>query len=113
MHTSSTPTAPAADAGHGGVDPDALRAEIRVKYAEVATNPDGAFHFHTGRPLATKLGYAASILTSLPDSAIASFAGVDNPFKAGHIPVRGPRPRCRGVAIVSIDDGHRQLPLGR
>jgi len=97
MRTSSTPTAPAADAGHGGVDPDALRAEIRVKYAEVATNPDGAFHFHTGRPLATKLGYPASILMALPDSAIASFAGVDNPFKAGHIPV--------GARVLDLGSG--------
>ena len=97
MHTSSTAQAPTADAGHGGVDPDALRAEIRVKYAEVATNPEGAFHFHTGRPLATKLGYPASILMSLPDSAIASFAGVDNPFKAGHIPV--------GARVLDLGSG--------
>jgi SAM-dependent methyltransferase len=97
MHTSSTPAAPAAVAGHGGIDPDALRAEIRAKYAEVATNPEGAFHFHTGRPLATKLGYPASILTSLPDSAIAGFAGVDNPFKAGHIPV--------GARVLDLGSG--------
>jgi arsenite methyltransferase len=97
MHASSTPTAPAADAGHADVDPDALRAEVRLKYAEVATNPNGAFHFHTGRPLATKLGYAASILSSLPDSAIASFAGVDNPFNAGPIPV--------GARVLDLGSG--------
>ena len=89
MHTSSNPTALEPDTSHAAVDPAALRAEIRLKYAEVATNPDGAFHFHTGRPLATKLGYPQSILASLPDSAIASFAGVDNPFVAGRIPVGG------------------------
>lgn len=83
------------DVTHTGVDPAALRAEIRLKYAEVATDPDGAFHFHTGRPLAIKLGYDASILTSLPDSAIASFAGVDNPFDAGPIPL-GARVLDRG-----------------
>jgi hypothetical protein len=38
MHTTSTPTTPAADAGQAVVDPEAFRAEIRVKYAEVATN---------------------------------------------------------------------------
>jgi len=69
------------------VDPEALRAEIRVKYAEVARNPDGPFHFHTGRPLAAKLGYPTSICESLPDSAVASFAGVDNPFAVRQIPV--------------------------
>jgi SAM-dependent methyltransferase len=79
------------------VDPEALRAEVREKYREVALHPDGAFHFHTGRPLATKLGYEASILTSLPDSAIASFAGVDNPFKAGPIAV--------GARVVDLGSG--------
>ena len=68
------------------VDPEALRAEVRTKYAEVATNPDGKFHFHTGRPLAIMLGYPAYISDALPDSAMASFAGVDNPFAAGPIP---------------------------
>jgi SAM-dependent methyltransferase len=71
------------------VDPEALRAEVRVKYAEVATNPDGQFHFHTGRPLAELLGYPASTLATLPDEAMASFAGVDNPFSAGRLPVGG------------------------
>jgi len=42
MHTTSTPTTPAADAGQAVVDPEALRAEIRVRYAEVATNPQFA-----------------------------------------------------------------------
>ena len=68
------------------VDPEALRAEVRTKYAEVATNPSGHFHFHTGRALAAKLGYPKHICDTLPDSAMASFAGVDNPFAAGPIP---------------------------
>jgi SAM-dependent methyltransferase len=71
------------------VDPEALRAEVRVKYTEVATNPDGQFHFHTGRRLAELLGYPASTVAGLPDEAMASFAGVDNPFSAGRLPVGG------------------------
>ena len=59
MQTSANPVSPDAGEGQALVDPDALRAEIRLKYAEVATDPDGAFHFHTGRPLATQLGYPA------------------------------------------------------
>lgn len=39
------------------VDPEALRADVRDKYKDVATNPHGTFHFHTGRPLAALLGY--------------------------------------------------------
>ena len=38
------------------VDPAALREEVKGKYREVALNPHGEFHFHTGRPLAARLG---------------------------------------------------------
>lgn len=71
------------------VDPEALRAEVRAKYSEVATNPDGRFHFHTGRRLAELLDYPADIRAALPDEAMASFAGVDNPFAPGRLPVGG------------------------
>jgi SAM-dependent methyltransferase len=71
------------------VDPEALRAEVRVKYTGVATNPGGKFHFHTGRRLAELLDYPAEVRTALPDEAMASFAGVDNPFAAGRLPVGG------------------------
>jgi len=62
-----------------GVDPEALRADVRDKYKEVATNPHGAFHFHTGRPLAALLGYDPVVVDALPDRAVESFAGVGNP----------------------------------
>ena len=68
------------------VDAEELRSAVRSKYSEVATNPDAEFHFQTGRPLAERLGYPDEILGGLPDEAIASFAGVDNPFSAGPIP---------------------------
>lgn len=71
------------------VDPEALRAEVRVKYTEVALNPSAPFHFHTGRRLAEMLGYPSEIRDSLPDEAMESFAGVDNPFSAGELPVGG------------------------
>jgi SAM-dependent methyltransferase len=71
------------------VDPEALRAQVRVKYSEVATNPGGRFHFHTGRRLAELLDYPAHIRRALPDEAMASFAGVDNPFAAGRLAVGG------------------------
>jgi arsenite methyltransferase len=61
------------------VDPEALRADVREKYREVATNPSGEFHFHTGRPLAELLGYDAEAVATLPDRAVESFAGVGNP----------------------------------
>jgi arsenite methyltransferase len=62
------------------VDAEALREEVKGKYREVATNPRGTFHFHTGRYLAHRLGYDDQLVGSLPDAAVESFAGVANPF---------------------------------
>jgi arsenite methyltransferase len=62
------------------VDPVALREEVKGKYREVAANPHGEFHFHTGRPLARRLGYEQSVVQAMPDRAVESFAGVANPF---------------------------------
>ena len=62
------------------VDPDELREQVRDKYREVATDPHRTFHFHTGRPLAARLGYDVRDVDQLPDRAVESFAGVGNPF---------------------------------
>jgi SAM-dependent methyltransferase len=67
-------------AEHLLVDPDALRVQVRDKYREVAVDPQRTFHFHTGRPLAARLGYDAESVRALPDRAVESFAGVGNPF---------------------------------
>jgi len=66
--------------GGSRIDPDVLRAQVREKYRAVAVDPDGKFHFQTGRRLAERLGYPAEVLERLPDSAVESFAGVANPF---------------------------------
>jgi SAM-dependent methyltransferase len=65
------------------VDAVALRDEVRAKYRDVAVNPHGTFHFHTGRPLARRLGYDEAVVTRVPESAIEAFAGVGNPFSHG------------------------------
>ncbi|HEX2321887.1 MAG TPA: methyltransferase domain-containing protein [Streptosporangiaceae bacterium] len=62
------------------VDPQALREQVRDKYREVAVDPGGNFHFHTGRDLAGRLGYDVRAVDALPDRAVESFAGVGNPF---------------------------------
>ena len=62
------------------VDPDVLREQVRDKYREVAVDPHRGFHFHTGRPLAARLGYEPAAVEALPDRAVESFAGVGNPF---------------------------------
>jgi SAM-dependent methyltransferase len=62
------------------VDAEQLRDQVREKYREVAVEPDATFHFHTGRPLAARLGYESTAVDALPDRAVESFAGVGNPF---------------------------------
>lgn len=62
------------------VDPVELREEVRAKYREVAADPTGEHHFHTGRKLAAHLGYPARWTEDLPERAIESFAGIANPF---------------------------------
>ncbi len=79
------------------VNPDQLRDEVKIKYREVAVEPDGDFHFHTGRPLAARLGYDQSVVDALPDAAVESFAGVGNPFST--------RPLGSGERVVDAGSG--------
>ena len=79
------------------MDGEALREEVRRKYREVAANPHGAFHFHTGRPLAARLGYDAAVVDALPDAAVESFAGVADPLSL--------RPLLSGERVVDVGSG--------
>ena len=67
------------------LDVDNLREAIREEYAEVASDPQKGFHFHTGRPLARMLEYADEWLEGVPESSIESFAGTGNPFSLGEL----------------------------
>src|SRR5262245_54393913 len=60
-----------------------LRQAIQAEYAEVALHPTKGFHFHTGRPLAQRLGYDDAWLEGIPEGAIESLAGTGNPFSLG------------------------------
>jgi ubiquinone/menaquinone biosynthesis C-methylase UbiE len=62
------------------VDTEVLRDQVREKYRAVAVEPDATYHFHTGRSHARRLGYDETIVASLPDRAVESFAGIGNPF---------------------------------
>ena len=79
------------------VDPDTLREQVRGKYREVALDPSASFHFHTGRGLASRLGYQADAVNTLPDRAVESFAGVANPFSL--------RLLAPGEKVVDIGSG--------
>ena len=67
------------------LDVGTLREAIQEEYAEVATDPEKGFHFHTGRPLARMLEYADEWLEGLPESSVESFAGTGNPFSLGEL----------------------------
>lgn len=67
------------------VDRDQLRRQISEKYTEVAVDPARGFHFHTGRPLATMLGYGPADVDRLPAGTVDSFAGTGNPFSLGRL----------------------------
>jgi SAM-dependent methyltransferase len=79
------------------VDVNALREEVKSKYREVAVDPHGNHHFHTGRYLAKHLGYDEQFVASLPDVAVESFAGVANPFSL--------RPLDKGERVVDVGSG--------
>jgi len=79
------------------VDAAALREEVKSKYREVATDPHGTYHFHTGRYLARRLGYDDEFVKSLPDAAVESFAGVASPFAL--------RTLATGERVVDVGSG--------
>lgn len=53
-----------------------LEAKVRQVYRQVAEQPHATYHFQMGRALAQRLGYPDDLLTSIPESAVESFAGV-------------------------------------
>jgi SAM-dependent methyltransferase len=79
------------------VDDMKLREEVSKKYCEVAIAPHAEYHFHTGRPLAARLGYDTAAVDALPDAAVESFAGVANPFSL--------RPLLAGERVVDAGSG--------
>ena len=79
------------------VDARRLREEVSDKYRAVATNPHGEYHFHMGRPLAARLGYAPEVVDALPDAAVESFAGVANPFSLRRL--------ARGERVIDAGSG--------
>ena len=70
---------------------------MRDKYRQVAVDPGGAYHFHTGRGLVERLGYDPAIIDGLPERAAESFAGVGNPFSL--------HPLERGERVVDVGSG--------
>jgi arsenite methyltransferase len=75
-----------------------LRAEIQSIYARVAAEPGADFHFHRGPEYAaTRLGYDAAELSTIPLTVTESFAGVGNPHAVAPLPA--------GATVVDIGSG--------
>ena len=66
------------------IDVELLRSEIKKTYASVSQEPDRDFIFPTGRAWADDLDYPPE-LANVPETAVASFAGVANPFSLGRL----------------------------
>ncbi len=79
------------------LDREALACAVQEKYAEVASDPDRGFHFHTGRPLAAMLAYPNEWVAAVPEAAVRRFAGVGNPFRFGAMPA--------GATVLDIGCG--------
>ena len=96
------------------VDVGRLREEIQEKYVEVVEHPEASFHFHTGRRAASNAGYRDEWLDGLPEWAVASFAGVANPFHWG-LPLRGERvvDVGSGAGVDCLVAGRAVGPEGR
>lgn len=60
------------------VEPSALREKVREVYSRAATDPGGEHPFPLGRDFALEVGYPTDLLSSFPQTAAESFAGVSN-----------------------------------
>ena len=70
---------------------------IRGKYTKVSDSPEGLFQYPTGRAGLEALDYDSELIQALPDSAVASYCGVGNPFTLGVI--------RKGDAVLDIGCG--------
>lgn len=80
-----------------GLDRGRLRAAIEDAFTDLALHPQRGFHFISGPPLAERLGYSDALLEGVPLEALASFAGVGNPFQFGPLPA--------GARVVDVGCG--------
>lgn len=67
-------------------DAAAVRESVRQAYSAIAEHPQDESPFPTGRALAEDLGYPASLLDTLPVTAVEAFCGVSNVSLFAEIP---------------------------
>jgi arsenite methyltransferase len=61
---------------------DIILGAVRRMYTDLAREPSRGFHFPTGRSACEFEGYDPELLDRVPAEALASFAGVNCPFRA-------------------------------
>ena len=66
-------------------DKKRIEESIRREYAKAAASPEGLFTYPTGRAGLEGLNYEPQIMQALPETVIASYCGVGNPFTMGPI----------------------------
>jgi SAM-dependent methyltransferase len=76
---------------------DKISKGIRKKYKQVAKKPDGLFKYPTGKAGLETLQYDSEIIRALPETVIASYCGVGNPFTLGAV--------NKGESILDIGCG--------
>jgi len=76
---------------------DKISKGIQKKYKQVAKKPDGLFKYPTGKAGLETLQYDSEIIRALPETVIASYCGVGNPFTLGAV--------NKGESILDIGCG--------
>lgn len=72
------------------LNPDLIHESVRLRYADVAKQPQGRFPYPVGRSSALSLGYPPDLIDQIPEPVVERFVGVGNPFSLGE-PARGER----------------------
>lgn len=78
-------------------DQKRIEESIKGKYSKVAVSLEGLFRYPTGRAGLEALHYDPQIIQDLPESVVAAYCGVGNPFTLG--------PIHPGEAILDIGCG--------
>jgi arsenite methyltransferase len=85
------------ETGLSAEDRKCIEESIRQKYASVSESPNGFFKYPTGRAGIEALEYNPRIIQNLPETVLASYCGVGNPFSLG--------PILEGEAVLDIGCG--------
>ena len=84
--------------------PEAIRASVQQRYANLARTPESERTFPIGPQSAKALGYPADEIDALSASVTESFAGVGHPFSLGRIE--------RGQTVLDLGCGARPHKRG-